>query len=289
MKKVLILGAGGNLGSCLVRLLVNFKPLAWDKMDLDLTNFSATKAALEASQPTLIINAAAYNAVDLCEKSDNEFKKAMILNQDLPAFLADWCLQRRATFVHYSSDYVFNSDNPAFIGFAEKKEPKPVNRYGQTKLAGEKKILALASQGLRFYLIRTSKLFGPKGNSSEAKLSFFDIMLKLATSQREIKIVDGERSCFTYTPDLALATQSLITDCPPAGIYHLVNQGPATWLAGAKELFKLFNLSPKIKAIKAEQLSRPAKRPISSVLINKKRPKLRHWKLALAEFYKKNN
>jgi dTDP-4-dehydrorhamnose reductase len=289
MKKVLILGASGNLGSCLVQSFADLKPLAWDKVDLDLKDIPALASALEAIKPSLIINAAAYNAVDLCENSDSEFDLAMALNANLPGFLADWCLEREAILVHYSSDYVFNSDKLNFSGFNEDKAPNPVNRYGQSKLLGEKKIMALADKGLNFYLIRTSKLFGPKGMSSGAKLSFFDIMLNLSRSKREIRIVNSERSCFTYTPDLAKATRSLIDNRPPSGIYHLINQGPCTWFKGAQELFKLFNISPKIKEIKPKDLNRPAKRPISSVLINKKRPKLRNWKLALAEFYKKNN
>lgn len=288
MKKILILGAGGNLGSSLIKSFSKEKPLAWDKINLDLTDIPATAAALEASQPSIIINAAAYNAVDLCENSDSEHKKALALNSDLPGFLADWCLEREALLIHYSSDYVFSSDNINHSGFDEKKKPQPINRYGETKLAGEKRILSLAKQGLNYYIIRTSKLFGPKGSSLEAKSSFFDIMLKLASSQREIRIVDGEKSCFTYTPDLALATKDLIAERPESGVYHLINQGSATWFQGALELFKLFNLKPKIKAIRSEDLSRPAKRANSSILLNKKRPKLRNWRLALAEFYAKN-
>lgn len=287
MKKILILGASGNLGTCLCQSFSDLKPLTWDKIDLDLSDTSKVAAALEASQPSMIINAAAYNNVDLCESSESQYKLAMSLNRDLVEYLANWCLVKDALLVHYSSDYVFSSDDIKFPGFKESDSPSPINRYGETKLAGEQKILELAKQGLSYYLIRTSKLFGPKAGSSEAKPSFFDIMLNLARENREIKIVDSERSCFSYTPDLAQATRSLVDDRPDSGIYHLVNSQPATWLEGAKYLFKLFNLKPKIKAISSDELSRQAKRAKSSVLINKKRPKLRSWKQALAEFYNK--
>jgi dTDP-4-dehydrorhamnose reductase len=289
MKKLLILGASGNLGTSLCQVFSDLKPLMWDKLDLDLTDIAALASALTANQPSMIINAAAYNNVDLCESSDSEYKLALKLNADLVGFLANWCLVNEAVFVHYSSDYVFNSDNMKFSGFKENDLPSPINRYGETKLIGEKNILDLAKQGLNYYIIRTSKLFGPKANSAEAKASFFDIMLKLADDNREIKIVDGERSCFTYTPDLAKATRNLLDERPDSGIYHLTNSNPATWLEGAKYLFKLFKLSAKVKEIKSSELSRPAKRPVSSVLINKKRAKLRSWKLALSEFYNKHN
>ncbi len=288
MKKILILGASGNLGTFLCQSFSDLKPLAWDKIDLDLTDISSTASALEASQPSMIINAAAYNNVDLCEKSDKEYQLALALNRDLVEFLANWCLAKEAVLVHYSSDYVFSSDDLEFSGFKENDHPNPINCYGQTKLAGEEKILSLAKQGLNYYLIRTSKLFGPKANSAEAKPSFFDIMLNLAKDNREIKIVNEEKSCFTYSPDLAQATRKLIDDRPDSGIYHLTNASPATWLQGANYLFKLFKLSPKVKPVKSTEISRPAKRPKSSILINKKRPKLRSWKLALNELYKKN-
>ncbi len=289
MKKVLILGASGNLGTSLSQTFSDLKPLLWDKLNLDLTDTPALASALNVNQPSMIINAAAYNNVDLCESSESEYKLALKLNRDLVEFLANWCLVSGAVLVHFSSDYVFSSDDIKFPGFKENDSPLPINRYGETKLAGEEKILNLAKQGLNYYIIRTSKLFGPKANSSEAKPSFFDIMLKLAKENREIKIVNSEKSCFTYTPDLSQALRDLINERPNSGIYHLTNSSPATWFEGAKYLFKLFNLSPNIKEIKASELSRPAKRPVSSVLINKKRTKLRSWKLALAEFYKKIN
>ncbi len=289
MRKILILGASGNLGTALCQSFSDLKPLMWDKLDLDLSDTPALASALSANKPSIIINTAAYNNVDLCESSKSEYSLALKLNRDLVGFLANWCLVNEALLIHYSSDYVFSSDEINNPGFKEDDLTKPVNRYGETKLAGEKMILDLARQGLNYYIIRSSKLFGPKASSSEAKPSFFEIMLKLAQENREIRVVDSERSCFTYTPDLAKATRGLIDDRPDSGIYHLTNSNPATWLQGTKYLFKLFKLKPKVKEIKSSEFSRPAKRPISSVLINKKRNKLRSWKLALAEFYKKNN
>ncbi len=285
MLKVLILGAQGNLGCCLQESFKQFDLSAWDRSELDLSNLVGLKRLIDFYKPQVVINAAAYNAVDLCEQSDKEYEQALILNRDLPAFLADWCLERQAILVHYSTDYVFSNDAPNFLGFFEKDRPNPINRYGQSKLAGEEKILSLAPHGLNFYLIRSSKLFGPQGKSPSAKPSFFDLMLDLAKNKPEIKIVDGERSCFTYTPDLAQATYSLLQDRANSGIYHFVNEDPATWLEGAQELFKIFQLEPKIIPVTSQELARPAKRANSSVLINSRRPKLRSFKQALAAHY----
>lgn len=282
---ILILGAKGNLGTQLQAALTpDFSVIAWDREEVDALDFETLKQKIINLAPEIVINAIAYNAVDKCEADEAERRLAYRLNRDLPAILAQLAAELKFTLVHYSSDYVFagNSDK---LAFKEDDAVCPVNEYGLSKAAGEAEILKIAShQELKFYLIRTSKLFGPRGSSVAAKPSFFDIMLNLAQTGEELTIVGGELSCFTYTPDLALATKELILNQADYGIYHLTNSGPATWLEGAQELFRLKALRPSIKAVSSAELQRPATRPFASVLQNNKLAPLRSWQEALKEY-----
>ncbi|MFA7601241.1 MAG: sugar nucleotide-binding protein, partial [Patescibacteria group bacterium] len=171
-------------------------------------------------------------------------------------------------------------------GFREDDEPCPVNKYGLSKLWGEEELLKLKDKKLKYYIIRTSKLFGPKGRSSDSKDSFFDLMLKLSKDRNEISVVNEELSCFTYTPDLACQTIDILSGKKDYGIYHIRNSGPAIWYDAARELFKMKNVSIKINPVSAESFPRPAKRPKYSVLANSKLPNLRSWQEALGEYLK---
>lgn len=278
--KTLILGAQGNLGTQLVNVFKADGLMAWDKNEADFLDLADLSVKLDIAKPELIINAAAYNAVDKCETDDGELNIALKLNQDLPAFLASWCLKNNAILVHYSTDYVFSGDG-SHQEFVESDIPNPINKYGQSKAAGEKEILKRFN--LKYYLIRVSKLFGPKGSSSFAKNSFFDIMINLAKDNPELRVVDEEFSCFTYTPDLALATKNLLEQRYPFGVYHLSNSGACTWYGSVLEL----NLSSTIIRIKSSDLIRAAIRPKFSALKNTKYPPLRDYREALKEYLNK--
>jgi len=284
--KILILGAKGNLGQQLVKVFAaGNEVIAWDRGEIDITDRELILKKMGDLKPELVINAAAYNAVDKCEADDEEYDLAKKINIDGPKFLAEACLKTGATLIHYSTDYVFDGRKKA--GYLETDEPKPINRYGETKFHGEKRILELSGSGLKWYLIRTSKLFGPKGESELAKPSFFDIMLELSKTKKQLEAVDEELSCFTYTPDLARATKELYESDRGYGIYHLTNSGRATWYEAAVELFKLKNIKIKVNAITSQELKRPAKRPASSVLLNTKFEQLRSWREALNEYLNK--
>ena len=283
--KVLILGAKGNLGVQLIKVFTKGNEvIGWDKSEIDITDRELILKKISDVKPDLIINAAAYNAVDKCEENDEEYELAKKINIDGPKFLAEACLKAGSVLIHYSTDYVFNGKGKN--GYKETDEPDPINRYGKTKFHGEKRILELSGHGLKWYLIRTSKLFGPKGESEVAKDSFFDIMLKLSKEKNELDVVDNEKSCFTYTPDLANATKKLVDENYGYGIYHLTNANSCTWYEGVVELFRLKNINIKVNAIKSEDLKRPAKRPQSSILLNTKFEQLRSWREALAEYLK---
>ena len=280
---ILILGAKGNLGSQLVKLLAEeYQVVAWDKDDLNVLDFKALKTNIRALAPELVINTVAYNSVDKCEDK-KEYETALLLNCELPGLLADICLESGAVLIHYSSDNVFNG-TPEKVEFSENDTPNPINKYGESKFLGEREVLRRAEHGLPLYLIRTSRLFGPRGGSEVSKPSFFDIILDLAQNKKQLTLVDEELSCFTYSPDLAEATKRLWELEVPFGIYHLVNEGSCTWAEAAQELFHSKKLKPEIRIVRSENLARQARRPKFSVLKNTKVRKLRPWKLALKEY-----
>lgn len=283
--KVLILGAQGNLGKQLVKVFENnYEVFAWDRKDLDITDKELVLGKVKSVKPDIIINSAAYNAVDKCETDAREFNLAKKINGVAVGYLARAALENDAVLVHYSSDYVFGGENKN--GYKEDDEPNPISKYGETKLMGESEVLKYKNQGLKYYIIRTSKLFGPQAASKASKPSFFDIMLKLAESKKELDAVDEEVSCFTYTPDLAAATKNLLENKKPYGIYHIANGGHCAWYEAAKELFKIAGIDVKVSPVSADKFPRPAKRPKYSVLLNTKLDDLRNYKEALKEYLK---
>jgi len=280
---ILILGGQGNLGTQLTKVFsVDFETVSWDRDDLDVLDFPLLVKKITELKPSLIINTVAYNAVDKCEDK-KEYEMALKLNAELPAVLAELARKLGSVFIHYSSDYVFNGteDKKEFI---ESDTQNPINKYGESKFAGEREVLKQAARGLNYYLIRTSKLFGPKGLSPSAKPSFFDIMLDLAQTKKDLTVVSEELSCFTYTPDLAEATKRLWEIEAPFGVYHLINENPCTWHEAATELFRLKKLAVDMRPVRSENLLRAARRPKFSVLKNLKIKKMRNFQEALREY-----
>lgn len=285
MSKILILGAKGNLGIQLVKIFSgNHEVIGWDRDDVDITVKEAVIKKIIGAKPDVIINATGYNAVDKCENDENEYALAKKLNCDAVRYLADASIEVGAILVNFASDYVFKGDKKE--GYKEGDETSPESKYAETKVMGEKEVMSRSDKGLKWYLIRTSKLFGPKGESEGSKESFFDLILRLSKGEKEFNIVDGEEiSCFTYTVDLAKAIKKLIEENYDYGIYHLVNSGPASWYDGAKFLFEIKNISDvKLIPSKSADYPRPAKRPMFSVLLNTKFEPLRDWKEALREY-----
>lgn len=279
---VLIIGAKGNLGQDLAAVYraAGEEVLAWDREDIDITDEGPAREKITATRPTVIINATGYNAVDKAEETPIEFDLAKKLNGRAPAFLAELAKELDASMVNYVSDYVFDGEKGEYT---EEDATHPISNYGISKEMGEK---GMREVGGKYYLIRTSKLFGKAGASPTSKKNFFEIMLGAAKTKPELQVVDSERSCFTYTPDLALATKDLC-DHPEKyayGTYHIVNEGAVTWYQAALKLFELAKVSVKVIPVPPETFPRPAKRPKSSVLINTKHPKLRSYEEALKEW-----
>jgi len=281
--RILIIGAKGMLGQDLVDVCrkKNIEVIAWDFEDLDITDREQVFEKIKNIRPDSVINSAAYNAVDKAEEPE-EFETARAVNATGPKNLAEVCKEIGAVFVTYSSDYVFRGDKKE--GYREDDQPDPVSKYGVSKYEGEKNVQAV---GGKFYIIRTSKLFGKGGSGQNVKKSFVDTMIELSEKMPELKVVDEEVSCFTYTPDLAEATLALLEGNYSPGIYHITNTEPCTWYECAKNIFEILGKEVKITPVPASTFPRPAQRPNYSALLNTKLPPLRSYKDALREFLKK--
>ena len=190
-KKIVILGSRGLLGQEMCKVFP--QAVGWDREDINIANEKQVREKINKLQPNVVINCAAYNAVDNCE-NEAGFALAKKINGEGVGFLADACLECGATLVHYSTNYVF--DGAEKNGYAEDALPRPISKYGASKLSGEQEILRRPD--LRYYLIRTSKLFGHKGTSELAKENFFDAMIKLSKQKKELPVVDDVLSNFTY-------------------------------------------------------------------------------------------
>lgn len=286
MPKVLILGAKGMLGQELVGEFIaqKYEVIGWDKEELDITDFSATNQKISDLRPDILVNAVAYNLVDKIEEDSGVFELAKKINGEAIGNLAQICKENNIIFIHYSSDYVFKGDDRG--GYKEDDQADPINKYGQTKLIGEKHILDV---GGKFYLIRLSKLFGKPAVSAEAKKSFVDTMIYLATAggKTHLDLVDEEIGCITYAPDLAQFTRRLIEDGRPFGIYHGSNSGVCSWYDWAKKIFEIKKINIEIAPVDGNKFPRPAKRPMYSELLNTKLPPQRSWQEALQEYLTK--
>jgi dTDP-4-dehydrorhamnose reductase len=281
VNRVLIIGSQGMLGQDLVRTFENdqnWEVFGYDRQEIDITSEESLRKKIEEVKPSVVINAAAYNAVDRCETDEIEFELAKKINGYGPGILAKICKEREIPLVHYGSDYVFDGEKGEYV---ETDKPNPISNYGRSKWLGEEEIQKNTD---KFYLIRTSKLFGRPGKSEMSKKSFFDTMLVLGRDNPALKLVDEEKSCFTYTPDLALETKKIVEEKIPFGIYHVVNENPCTWFEAAKELFKLAKMEVELIPVSASEFPRPAKRPRSSVLLNTKLKPLRDYRAALKEY-----
>lgn len=297
------------LGQSLTNIFIknDYEVVAWDKDELDITDEKEVSKKIKALKPEIILNAAAYNAVDKCEEDEKEFELAKKINGEAPGYLAKVAKEIEATFVHYSTDYVFGAEMPTIpepagctgscgscglhagfepeIGYIEDDKPAPVNKYGESKLLGEENV---KKNGEKFYIIRLSKLFGNPAITKGVKKSFFDVMLEAGKKNKTVKAVDEETSCFTYAPDLAKKTKEIIEANKEFGIYHVTNSEAATWYDAVEELYMQAGMeNVKIEPVDGDEFPRPAKRPYFSVLLNKKLNPLRSYKDALAEYLKK--
>ncbi len=280
--KIIIIGANGMLGQALLKRFKKdnkYEILAWDRNEIDIGDEKSVNKKIFAESPFIIINSAAHNAVDQIEEDEENYALAKKINGDGPKYLAIAAKKSGSILIHYVSDYIFDGEKDSYL---ETDVPRPISRYGETKLAGEENVKKNLQ---KYYLIRTSKLFGAPAKSEKAKKSFFASMIGLAQTNKTLAVVDEELSCFTYVDDLAQATRKLIEKKFPFGIYHLVNEGAETWYSALKKIFSFTGLTAiEILPVPASNFPRPAKRPCRSILKNSKFPKLRNWEDAARDW-----
>jgi dTDP-4-dehydrorhamnose reductase len=272
---ILLTGAAGQLGQELLpRLLRLGKVFAVDRTALpgvrdlhvqDLGDLNQVEILLNRIRPDVIVNAAAYTAVDLAEENS---ELAFQVNQGLPERLAQWCSLNNRMLFHYSTDYVFSgkSDRP----YVESDPTGPLGVYGESKLAGERSI---AQSGCGHVILRTSWVYSGHGNN------FLLTMLKLARSRPSLSIVDDQVGRPTWARNLAAVTADLMgqlisgpAEVRPSGTYHYCDRDAVSWYEFAKEIFSvaldtgLLQGAPQTLPVPSAEFPQKAERPLYSVL-----------------------
>lgn len=255
MTRWLVTGGSGQLGTHLTRLLHGDDLVSLSRTDLDITDATAVRATVERIRPDVVLNAAAYTAVDAAE---NDEATADAVNHVGVANLAGALAAIGSRLIHVSTDYVFSGD--AHEPYDVDAATAPQTAYGRTKLAGEQAVLNLLPG--RATIVRTAWVYGGPGPN------FVDTMRRLADEQRTVDVVDDQTGSPTYVRDLATALVELgRRDDIAAPVLHFVNGGTATWYDLAREVFRLHGADPeRVRPTDTASFPRPAKRPTWSVL-----------------------
>jgi dTDP-4-dehydrorhamnose reductase len=254
-----ITGSKGQLGTELQlqqEKLTNTRFLFTDIEELDLTNRQAVIEFALNEKPAIIINCAAYTAVD---KAEEEQEKAFLLNRDVPAFLTEAAEKVKAILIHISTDYVL--DGTANTPYKETDDTNPQSLYGKSKLAGEEAVLKNPEN----LVLRTSWLYSAHGHN------FLKTMLRLGKEREEIGVVSDQLGSPTSATDMAdalleISKQIMDGKKDAGGVYHYSNEGKCSWYDFAKAIMKTAKLDCRVNPITTEQYPTPAKRPQYSVL-----------------------
>jgi dTDP-4-dehydrorhamnose reductase len=259
-RRVLITGAGGQLGRALQRVFAGDDVLAFTRADWDVTR-PASNSLLQG-ELDLVLHAAAWTDVDGAEADPQVAAAVNVAGTAHAAAL-------KAPLVTYSTDYVF--DGRKRSPYVESDGPNPLSAYGRTKLHGE------AAAGRQAWVVRTSWLFGPTGRN------FLRTMLRLGAEREEVAVVDDQRGCPTFVGHLADATRELVAGELPHGLWHLAADGDCTWAEFAEAIFEEAGLGTRVRRIATAELERPAPRPAYSVLRSERTgaPRLPHWREGL--------
>ncbi|MFJ8883977.1 dTDP-4-dehydrorhamnose reductase [Streptomyces sp. NPDC102402] len=280
----LVTGAGGMLGQDLLARLARAgeTTVGMDREALDITDAGAVREALEKYRPAVVVNCAAWTAVDDAEAREDE---ALRVNGDGPRLLAGMCAERGAVLIQVSTDYVFDGAGDAPYG--EHAPTAPRSAYGRTKLAGERAVLSLLPD--TGYVVRTAWLYGAGGGN------FARTMIKLEGIKDTLDVVDDQSGQPTWTVDLAdrlvRLGQGALAGTAPAGVYHGTSGGETTWFGYARAVFEQLGADPeRVRPTTGAALARPAPRPAYSVLGHDRWTEagiepIRHWRKALAEAF----
>ena len=277
--RLLLIGVGGQVGGELRgRLPALGEVIACDFPVIDLGDAQSIRATVASARPDVIVNAAAYTAVD---RAESEPDRAMLINGAGPGVLAEEARRIGALLVHYSTDYVFDGAKP--LPYVESDAPNPLNAYGASKLEGERRI---AASGCRHLILRTSWVYGPTGQN------FLLTMLRLAREGKLLRVVDDQHGAPTSSGMLAAATvagiRTLLRDEALIGLYHASAGGRTTWYRFAREIFAAVGMTVDVKPIRSAEYPTPARRPANSVLDNSKLARhlairMPSWQAGLAE------
>jgi dTDP-4-dehydrorhamnose reductase len=283
--RLMVTGANGQVGWELRRTLATLgNVIAMDSKGMDLADPAAIRRVVAEIQPRVIVNPAAYTAVD---KAESEPERARAVNAVAPGLLAEEAARTGALLVHYSTDYVFDGSGES--AWKEADPTGPLNVYGATKLAGEQAIVA---SGCRHLIFRTSWVYGDRG------ANFLLTMQRLMRERPELKIVDDQMGAPTWCRSLAEATAQVLAqvhspqrgaDKPePWGVYHMTNGGETSWHGFAQAILELdaAETPARLLPIPSGDYPTPARRPLNSRLDNDRLARvfgirLPHWRDAL--------
>jgi len=258
--RILLTGKSGQVGYELQRALASLGDIiAPDRAELDLAQPPTIERALQAHRPDIIVNAAAYTAVD---RAEAERDLAVTVNAAAPVVIAREAARLGALLVHYSTDYVFDGEKKA--PYIEDDAPNPISVYGASKLEGEK---AIRASGCRHLIFRTSWVYAARGKN------FLLTVLRLAGERPELRIVDDQFGAPTTARMLARATEAVLArpwDDRASGTYHMTAAGRTTWCGFAREIVAAKGLATPVVPIRTEEYPLPARRPRNSMLDNTK-------------------
>src|SRR5688572_14478321 len=278
--RCVLVGAAGQLGADLLRTFdVPGEIIPLTRADLDIVDAARVHAVLGELRPTHVVNAAAYNQVDRAEDDD---AAAVAINATAVEHLARASEVQHATCVHFSTDYVF--DGARRTPYSERDAPAPVNRYGESKLLGERLAQAACE---RTFVFRVCGLFGV-ARATGGGTNFVETMLRMAEAGRALRVVADQIMTPSSTLDLARTVWRVVPKASP-GIYHLTNAGQTSWYDFARAIFDLSDLQPDLTAVTAAEYGARARRPAYSVLAHDAlaalgEDDLQPWQHALAAY-----
>lgn len=268
--KALVLGANGQLGSELVRLLGEEASVPHSA--LSITDEAAVDALISSRRPEVVFNCAAYNAVD---RAESERDVAFAINSDGPGYVANACERNGAWFVHFSTNFVF--DGFGAEPYVETDVPAPLSVYGSSKLAGEE---AALRAGTHVLVVRTAAVFGRTTGRS-----FPERIVDRARAGEELRVVSDQTVNPTYARDLAAAAVELAQQ-RFAGVVHAVADGCCSWDEFARAAIADAGVHATVVSITGDAFPTPARRPANGCLASIRYHALRHWKAALGEWAK---